>query len=181
MLYHQRANYFNFGIRFRREFNDPQWYKRNFYSYSNLVTMMTFRNLERVSCFPPPTNRRLDDRFRHFSGHFGLPWWLSCKEPSCQYREGKRCSFDPSQGREDPLEKEMATHSSILAWKTPRTENPGGLQSMESERVGHDWAYTHARILYLGIILQYLWNPDLTHATLTGATERRPPDPGPVV
>ena len=35
--------------------------------------------------------------------------------------------------REDPLEKEMATHSSILAWKIPRTEEPGGLQSMESQ------------------------------------------------
>ena len=36
----------------------------------------------------------------------------------------------PSLGREDPLEKEMATHSSILAWKIPWTEEPGGLQSM---------------------------------------------------
>ena len=41
---------------------------------------------------------------------------------------------------EDPLEKEMATHSSILAWKIPWTEELGGLQSMESLRVGHDWA-----------------------------------------
>ena len=39
---------------------------------------------------------------------------------------------------EDPLEKEMATHSSILAWKVPWTEEPGGLQSMESQRVKHD-------------------------------------------
>ena len=39
---------------------------------------------------------------------------------------------------EDPLEKEMATHSSILAWRSPWTEKPGGLQSMGSQRVGHD-------------------------------------------
>ena len=39
---------------------------------------------------------------------------------------------------EDPLEKEMATHSSILAWKSAWTEEPGGLQSMGSKRVGHD-------------------------------------------
>ena len=39
---------------------------------------------------------------------------------------------------EDPLEKEMATHSSILAWRIPWTEEPGGLQSMGSQRVGHD-------------------------------------------
>ena len=43
-----------------------------------------------------------------------------------------------SLGQEDPLEKEMATHSSILAWRIPWTEEPGGLQSMGSQRVGHD-------------------------------------------
>ena len=42
-----------------------------------------------------------------------------------------------SLGQEDPLEKEMATHSSILAWKIPWTEEPGGLQSMGSQRVRH--------------------------------------------
>ena len=41
-------------------------------------------------------------------------------------------------GQEDPLEKEMATHSSILAWRIPWTEEPGGLQSTGSQRVGHD-------------------------------------------
>ena len=44
----------------------------------------------------------------------------------------------PSLGREDPLEKEMATHSNILAWRIPWTEEPGGLQSIGSQRVGHD-------------------------------------------
>ena len=43
-----------------------------------------------------------------------------------------------SLGREDPLEKEMATHSSTLARKIPWIEEPGGLQSMGSQRVGHD-------------------------------------------
>ena len=43
-----------------------------------------------------------------------------------------------SLGWEDPLEKEMATHSSTLAWKIPQTEEPGRLQSMGSHRVGHD-------------------------------------------
>ena len=45
-----------------------------------------------------------------------------------------------SLGREDPLEKCMATHSSILAWRIPWTEEPGRLQSMRSPRVGHNWA-----------------------------------------
>ena len=44
-----------------------------------------------------------------------------------------------SLGCEDPLEKEMATHSSILAWRIPWTEEAGGLQSTGSQRVGHDW------------------------------------------
>ena len=44
-----------------------------------------------------------------------------------------------SLGWEDPMEKEMAAHSSILAWKIPRTEEPGRLQSMGLQRVGHDW------------------------------------------
>ena len=43
-----------------------------------------------------------------------------------------------SLGQEDPLWQEMATHSSILAWEIPWTEEPGGLQSMELQRVGHD-------------------------------------------
>ena len=43
-----------------------------------------------------------------------------------------------SLGQEDPLEKEMATHSSILAWRIPWTKEPAGLQSMGSQRVGHD-------------------------------------------
>ena len=47
-----------------------------------------------------------------------------------------------SLGWEDPLEKDMATHSSILAWRIPWTEKPGVLQSMGSQRVGHDWV-TH--------------------------------------
>ena len=41
-------------------------------------------------------------------------------------------------GWENPLEKRMATHSSIFAWRIPWTEEPGGLQSMDSQRVGHD-------------------------------------------
>ena len=45
-----------------------------------------------------------------------------------------------SLGQEDPLKKEMATHSSILAWRIPWTEEPGGVQSMGSQRVGHDRA-----------------------------------------
>ena len=51
------------------------------------------------------------------------------------YNAGDRVQ---SLGREDPLEKRMATHSSLLAWRIQWTEEPGGLQPMGSHRVGHD-------------------------------------------
>ena len=49
-----------------------------------------------------------------------------------------RETWIPSLGREDPLEKEMVTHPNILAWRIPWTEEPGRLQFMGSQRVGHD-------------------------------------------
>ena len=57
----------------------------------------------------------------------------------------------PSLGQEGPLEKEMATHSSILAWRIPWTEKPGGLQSIGLQRVGHDWATSLHWILCLDL------------------------------
>ena len=53
-----------------------------------------------------------------------------------------------SLGQKDPLEKEMATHSSILAWRIPWTEEPGGLKSMGSQRVGHAWTHSTAATTY---------------------------------
>ena len=52
-----------------------------------------------------------------------------------------------SLSQEDPLEKEMATHFSILAWEIPWTEEPGRLQSMGSQRIGHNWATSTHRLL----------------------------------
>ena len=53
-----------------------------------------------------------------------------------------------SLGWEDPLEKGMSIHSSILAWRIPWTEEPGGLQSMGSQRVRHDWmTNTHPHLI----------------------------------
>ena len=60
-----------------------------------------------------------------------LPWWFSGKESACQCR---RCGFNPWVCQDDPLEKGMATHSSILAWEIPRTEESSGLQSMGSQK-----------------------------------------------
>ena len=67
----------------------------------------------------------------------GFPGGTSGKELTCQCKKHKRRGFDPWVGK-IPLEKGMATYSSILAWKIPWTEEPGGLQSIVSHRVGHD-------------------------------------------
>ena len=62
----------------------------------------------------------------------GLPWWLSGKEPASQCRRLKRPKFVPSWG--DPLEKGMTTHSTILAWEIPWTEEPDRLPSMRLQK-----------------------------------------------
>ena len=67
----------------------------------------------------------------------GFPGGVSSKEPTCQ---GRRQTWVRSLGQEDPLEEEMATHSSILAWRLPWTEEPDGFQSMGLQRVGYDWS-----------------------------------------
>ena len=63
------------------------------------------------------------------------------------------------------LEKEMATHSRILAWKIPQTEDPGGLQSRGSQRAGHDWAHTqcneHGVSTRQWDFESRIWSPDL--------------------
>ena len=56
-----------------------------------------------------------------------------------------------SLGQEDALEKEMATHSSTLAWRIPWTEEPGGLQSTGSQRVRHDWATSLHELVWRGL------------------------------
>ena len=73
----------------------------------------------------------------------GFPKWLSGNITCLPVQETQ----DPwvwSLGREDPLEEEMATCSSILAWKILWTEEPGGLQSVGLQRVRHDWVTEHA-------------------------------------
>ena len=67
----------------------------------------------------------------------GFPGGASGKEPTCQCRRHKRQIW--SLGWEDPLEEGMAAHSSILTWRIPWTEKPGGLQFIGSKRIGHNW------------------------------------------
>ena len=65
----------------------------------------------------------------------------------CRIRLPMQETWVQSLGSEDPLEEGMATHSSILAWGIPCTEEPGGLQSMGSQRVRHNLANEHAQYI----------------------------------
>ena len=71
----------------------------------------------------------------------GLPRWCCGKRSTCQPRRCKRHGFDPGS-RRSPGEGNGSLPS-ILAWEIPQTEEPGGLQSMGSQRVRHSWVYTH--------------------------------------
>ena len=64
--------------------------------------------------------------------------WASLVAQLVKNLPAKQKTWVRSLGWDDPLEKEMATHSSILAWEIPWTEEPGGLQSLASQRVGHN-------------------------------------------
>ena len=79
----------------------------------------------------------------------GLPWWLS---------EGMRLPEQETQiwllGWEDPLEREMTTHSSIPAWTTPWTEEPGGLQSIGSQESDMTEATEHTHTTIRNVIFQ---------------------------
>ena len=67
-----------------------------------------------------------------------LPLWASLVAQTVKNVPAMQETQVQSLGQEDPLEKGTATHSSILAWRIPRTEEPGGLLSMGSHRVGRD-------------------------------------------
>ena len=75
------------------------------------------------------------------------------KEYACNVGDQVR-----SLGREDPLEKGMAIHSSILAWRIPWTEEPGGLKSIGLQRVEHGWAFMKANTFTFSL----LYGPTLT-------------------
>ena len=72
-----------------------------------------------------------------------------------------------SLGWEDPLEEETATHSSILVWKSPWTEEPGGLQSGESQRVKHSWARTYT--VFPAVMYKCEWTIKKTESQRTDA------------
>ena len=103
---------------------------------------------------------------KHYTSIMWLLRWHSGKESSCQCRRQKRCRLDPWVG------KEMATHSSTLAWEIPRTEEPDGLQFMGLQRLGHNSTYTqHMSIIFL--LFFFFWLCIMTHRILFPRTENK--------
>ena len=88
----------------------------------------------------------------------GLPRWCSGKESACN--AGDLGEAGSILGWEDPLEKKMATHSSILVWEIPCIEEPSGLESMGSQRVRHDWVHRGASMLVLYLTF---WEASIFH------------------
>ena len=87
----------------------------------------------------------------------GFPGAASSKEPACPCRRYKEMWVWSLDG-EDPLEEDMATHSSILAWRIPWAEEPGGLQSTALPRVGDDWRnWVSEQVVLLEISLGKAW------------------------
>ena len=109
-------------------------------------------------------------KISNFSGTFKMISF-SLKFQGCIYYTSKQWSFLVAQlvenlpamqetrvwslGREDPLEKEMATHSSVLAWRIPWTEEPGGLQTMESQESDMTKQLNHQTVAILLTIILY--------------------------
>ena len=112
------------------------------------------------------TTLRLDGPSR-VAGHHGVHhwevqrlfvcWWASLVAQRLKRLPAMRETWVRPLGWEYPLEKEMSTHSSILTWRIPWTEEPGGLQSTGSQRVRHNWAtslpysLTHSSISYTAL------------------------------
>ena len=91
--------------------------------------------------FPHHTPPRFFSDYKLFSSIFGLYCalcWASLEAQMVKNPPATQETWVRSLDQEDPLEKRMPTHSSILAWRIPRTKEPGGLQSMGFQRVRHD-------------------------------------------
>ena len=103
----------------------------------------------------------------------GSPGSASDKEPACQCRRHKRCELDSWVGK-IPLEEGTTTHSNITAWRIPWTEEHGGLQSIGSQRVGHDWAHTLILLSVKFVVPQNNYNNNIrdlwSQITITNIT-----------
>ena len=104
-------------------------------------------SLAKLTCSSPLTRKRNDWIYILNSSLCELLCkWASLVAQTVKNLSSMQGTWVRSLGQEDPLENEMATPSSILAWRIPRTEEPGGLQFTGSPRVAHDWATNTFRL-----------------------------------
>ena len=99
-----------------------------------------------------PSNQNTHSLYQLSLPSYSLPRWLSSKDSACPCRRWRQETWVWSPGREDPLEKELATHSSILAWRIPWKEGPGKATfpgAAKSRTCLSDWVCMHIAILYL--------------------------------
>jgi len=100
-----------------------------------------------------------EKELRAVAVHHGFPCGSGVRNPGAVQERRETQVWFLSQ--EDPLEEGIATHSSVLAWRIPWTEEPGGLQSLASQRVRHDWSHwalmhtVHFSVLVVCHILKY--------------------------
>ena len=122
--------------------NELRHSKVNWFAQVHVSNSDAVRVRASISCFPI---NNLSTQIENYKYHI-IPMWASLMVQTVKNPPAMRETWVGSLGLEDPLEEGMATYSSIPAWRVPRTEEPGGLQSMESQRVGHDWATEHSSI-----------------------------------
>ena len=136
----------------------------------------------------PPTMQETDSMNMRFWVNSGSWWWtgrpgvlgfmgsqrvghdwvteLNWTEPVAQMVKNPPAmqeTWVQSLGQEDPLERRMATYSSILAWRIPWTEESGEPQSMGLQRVWHDWVTKHTQAVLKGSLLNFILLAQLNH------------------
>ena len=117
--------------------------------YSSLCDPMVYS--------PPDSSVRVDSIGKNTG--VGVYVCISLVSQRVKHLPAMQETWVRSLGWEDPLEKEMATHSSVLAWKIPWTEKPGGLQSVGSQRVGHNGETSLSKCSYK-ILDIYIYKDD---------------------
>ena len=121
--------------------------KCKFYPPESLLTAAVkneyrTRLLNEIFCFISQSAMRRFQRQTVLKGSNAMTWWTSLVAETVKRLLTMQETRVRSLGQEDALEKDMAPHSSTLAWKIPWMEEPGRLQSTGLQRVGHDWVTT---------------------------------------